>query len=553
LNDFPDRSRRIEWPSPQPVGAEPFVPLWVLLTAVLVLGLAVRWWFLQRAYLIPDADQTIVSLMARHIEAGEHPVFYWGQPYTGSGEAYILAGMFRLFGENNLLPHLLPLAASLAWALLTVTLAWRLYGPGVAALCAGFLIFPSNLLINWGTWAGSGYLEMMALGTGAILLVLPPLKDPENASPFRLPAALLLLGLALWVQPLAAAYVLAVLALLSGRIIAAVREPTRWASGIGLTVVCAAAFAIGMAPLLIFNLQNDWSTVAYLTRRSAHLGLLTILGKSVVSAIPVLLGLAPTTTVQSVFNAFLDTHLLLRVFGLALTVFLLVRGIATWRLALDRLRGLISSLPPGDLALLVLLIALVGGFLSSGWGGEAWSATEPRYLLPLYTALPLLVRVGLPRVIRPVHWSVAAAVTMALCGGTVWVNAAAAPRPDFSPLAALLQTNRVRAVYGDYWTVVPLTYLSGERMVGVAVDDDLGNLHNNRYSPYPRAAAATPHFAWVVQAGSVRQKSVLACLAQFGKQYTTLRWENQVIYLKIGGPAFPWWNGGRCPTESVRP
>ncbi len=433
MNDFSDRSRRIEWPIPQPARVEPPIPLWVLLTAVLVLGLAVRWWLLQRAYLIPDADQTIVSLMARHIEAGEHPVFYWGQPYTGSGEAYILAGIFRLFGENNLFPHLLPLAASLAWALLTVTLAWRLYGQGVAALCACILIFPSNLLIDWGTWAGSGYLEMMALGTGALLLALPPLKELGSANPFRLPAAFLLLGLALWVQPLAAAYVLAVLALLSGRILAAVRDPRGWASGVGLTVVCAAAFALGIAPLLIFNVQNDWLTIAYLTRRAAHIGFLTILGRSIVSACPVLLGLAPTTTVQSVFDQFLNAHVLLRLFGLGLTVYLLVRCLAKWRLGLDRLRGLVSTQPPGDLALLVLLLVLTGGFLSSGWGAEAWSATEPRYLLPLYTALPLLVRVGLPRVVRPVHWWAAAVVTIALCAGTVDVNLGAGPRPDFGP------------------------------------------------------------------------------------------------------------------------
>ncbi len=104
----------------------------------------------------------------------------------------------------------------------------------------------------------------------------------------------------------------------------------------------------------------------------------------------------------------------------------------------------------------------------------------------------------------------------------------------------------MQAVYGDYWTVVPLTYLSGERIVGVAVDDDLGNLHNNRYSPYLRAAAATPHFAWVVQAGSARQNSVLSCLAQFGVHYTTLAWADQVAYTDKGGRAFPWWNGGRC-------
>ncbi len=529
------------------------MPLWALLTAVLVVGLAVRWWLLQRAYLIPDADQTIVSLMARHIEAGEHPVFYWGQPYTGSGEAYVLAGLFRLFGENNLFPHLLPLAASLAWALLTVTLAWRLYGQGVAALCACFLIFPSNLLIDWGTWAGSGYLEMMALGTGALLLALPPLKETGSANPFRLPAAFLLLGLALWVQPLAAAYVLAVMALLGGRILAVFRAPALWPGGVGLTMVCTAAFAIGMAPLLIFNLQKDWATIAYLGRRGAHIGILTILGRSIVWAVPVLLGLAPTTTVQTVFTAFLDTHALLRVFGLGLTVYLLVRCLSKWRIALQRLGGLASTHPPGDLALVVLLVALTGGFLSSGWGAEAWSATEPRYLLPLYTALPLLARVGLPRVIRPVHWWVAAVLTIALCAGTVQVNAGAGSRPDLRPLAALLEAHDVRAVYGDYWTVVPLTYLSGERLVGVAVDDDLGNLHNNRYSPYLRTAAATSRIAWVVQGGSARQKSVLACLVQLSVHYTTLTWDEQVVYTNIGAQAFPWWNGGRCPTEPVAP
>ncbi|MGH2344870.1 MAG: hypothetical protein ACRDG4_06560, partial [Chloroflexota bacterium] len=238
------------------------LPLILLLVIMPAVGFAVRWWLLQRAYLIPDADQTIVSLMARHIEAGEHPVFFWGQPYTGSGEAYILAGLFRLFGEHDLLPHLVPLAASLAWAVLTISLAWRLYGQGVAVLCACFLAFPSNLLIDWGTWAGSGYLEMMALGTGAILLTLPLPADQGNRHPLRLPAAFLLLGLALWVQPLAAAYILAVLALLCGRILAALREPARWGSGLGFVIVCAAAFTAGMAPLLIFNLQNDWATLA---------------------------------------------------------------------------------------------------------------------------------------------------------------------------------------------------------------------------------------------------------------------------------------------------
>jgi hypothetical protein len=534
-------------------GSRAEIPLGLLLVTVLIVGFAIRWWLLQRAYLIPDADQTIVPLMARHIEAGEHPVFFWGQPYTGSGDAYILAGLFRLFGEHVLLPHLVPLAAALAWMMLTVILAWRLYGQGVAVLCACFLAFPSNLLINWGTWAGSGYLEMMALGTGAILLALPLPADQGKSHPYRLPIAFLLLGLALWVQPLAAAYILAVLALLCGRILAARREPAHWGSGLGSAIVCATAFVVGMTPLLIFNLQNDWATLAYLTQRGSHLGILTILGRSVVWTGPALLGLAPATTNPPAFSRFLDTHLLLHIFGLVLTGYLLVRCLCKWRQVLGRLRGLTLTEPSGDLALIVLLIVMVLGFLSSSWGAEEWSATQPRYLLPLYTALPLLIRVALPRTVKPAHWVAAGAVMIALCAGTLYVNGMARPRPDFRPLATLLQAHGVRAVYGDYWTVVPLTYLSGERIVGVAVRDDLGNLHNNRYSPFLRSAAATSRFAWVVAAGSARQASVLQCLRQLHAPYLTLAWEDQVIYTQVGRQAFPWWNGGRCSLESVMP
>ncbi|MGH2386871.1 MAG: hypothetical protein ACRDIE_01605, partial [Chloroflexota bacterium] len=88
---------------------------------------------------------------------------------------------------------------------------------------------------------------------------------------------------------------------------------------------------------------------------------------------------------------------------------------------------------------------------------------------------------------------------------------------------------------------------------GVAVRDDLGNLHNNLYSPYLRTAAATSRFAWVTAAGSARQASVLECLRQLHASYVTLIWEDQVIYTQVDKQAFPWWNGGRCALETAAP
>ena len=527
------------------------VPLGWILGVVLVAGFAVRWWLLWRSYLIPDADQTIVSLMARHIENGERPVFYWGQPYTGSADAYILALLFRIFGEHEVLPHLAPLVASLTWVVLTVRLAWRLYGQGIALICGALLIFPSNLLITWGTWAGSGYLEMMALGTGALLLCLPPGEGSPAAGGWRLPPAFFLLGVALWVQPLAAAYLAAVLSLLFGRMAAAARDRSRWLGGTIQTLACALGLIVGAAPLLIFNLQNHWATLAFLTQRGPHMGILTVAARTVAWTGPVLLGLAPATTSQPVFTQFLAGHLILRGLALGLTVFLLGRVIVYRRQAWGRLRGVLSSQPHGDLALLVLTLVMFAGFLTSSWGAEQWSATQPRYLLPVYTALPLIVRLALPSRIRPWRWVAAGMVAAVLCACALWVNSTAGSRQDLSSVARMLTERGIQTVYGDYWTVIPLTYLSQERVIGVAVRDDLGDLRNNRYSPYLRAAAAARHVAWLVQTGSARQRGVAACFQQLHARYVVVRLGDQVLYDLIGNRAVPWWNGGLCRVEPL--
>ena len=47
--------------------------------------------------------------MARHIAfLGERPVFYWGQPYLGSLEAFTAAPLFRLFDSSTSLLKLVP-------------------------------------------------------------------------------------------------------------------------------------------------------------------------------------------------------------------------------------------------------------------------------------------------------------------------------------------------------------------------------------------------------------------------------------------------------------
>src|SRR5919204_2024735 len=99
------------------------------LAIALAAGLALRLAILASPLGEIDGDEAVVGLMARHIAfLGERPVFYWGQPYLGSLEAFSAAPLFRVFDSSSLALKLVPTAYSLAFAAVSALLARRLFG-----------------------------------------------------------------------------------------------------------------------------------------------------------------------------------------------------------------------------------------------------------------------------------------------------------------------------------------------------------------------------------------------------------------------------------------
>ena len=83
------------------------------LSGLLLIGLWLRLLTLAEIGAL-NADEAIPGLMARHIAwSGETPTFYYGQYYFGALEAYLLAGLFRLFGFHPMLLYVPPVACSL--------------------------------------------------------------------------------------------------------------------------------------------------------------------------------------------------------------------------------------------------------------------------------------------------------------------------------------------------------------------------------------------------------------------------------------------------------
>src|SRR5215467_12916871 len=89
-------------PRAQPTGiGRVGAPIWLgTLVVAGVAGLGIRLW-IDRTWLgVPDSDEAVVGLMARHILDGQLTTFFWGQAYGGSQEALLAAPVFAVFGSS---------------------------------------------------------------------------------------------------------------------------------------------------------------------------------------------------------------------------------------------------------------------------------------------------------------------------------------------------------------------------------------------------------------------------------------------------------------------
>lgn len=223
--------------------------------AAVVAALALRALYLAQIWRVDQAEhpafiaaEGVVGLMARHILAGERPVFYYGQYYMGALEAYGAALAFRLFGESMETLRAVPALFAVLWIPLAGALAARLFGRRAGWLAAALAALPPPFVFVWGFEARGGHAEHVTLTLAALLLCVRVL---ERATPGRLAALGFVVGLALWTNQLIAAY----LPLFAWAVW------TRTAGRRGALKPALAALALGAAPLLYGNVAEPLCTV----------------------------------------------------------------------------------------------------------------------------------------------------------------------------------------------------------------------------------------------------------------------------------------------------
>lgn len=450
---------------------------WAAVALVLAGGIALRIWVYGTEVAAPDSDEAIVGLMARHLLHGEVTTFYWGQPYGGTQEVFLVAPLFALFGTSLAALRVVPIALVLVACVLVWRVGRRLGGERIGLTAAAVLwLWPPYTIAH--TMREYGFYGSNLVY--AALLLLLALRIVERPSPGRVAAFGLVLGLAFWQTAQIIPVALPTIAWTAWKAPRALRHA--WL-GLGCAVV-------GALPWLVWNIRNDWGSLLTRSDLGSYAHGLRLLASPLV---PMLLGLRAPLSAQLLLPKALD-------------YLVYVALAAAFAYGAWRTRHAYASL--------LYVVAVVFVLLWPVSHRVTLLTSHPVYLVVISPVAALLLA-QLARA-DPAAVAVVAAVgvvsVVTLQRMDVWARTDPdhwpPPTPrSFRPLADALDRMGIHDVYANYWIAYKLAFDSRERIIATEYPyTSLVERHGQlvpepppatRYPPWQRRVERAPH-AFVV-------------------------------------------------------
>jgi 4-amino-4-deoxy-L-arabinose transferase-like glycosyltransferase len=462
-----------------------------------------------------NADEAVVALMARHILQGERPLFFYGQAYMGSLDAYLVAAAFQMIGERVLAIRVVQVILFAGVLATSYPMVLRLTGTRhTAVMVALLLVFPPVLLTLYTTTSLGGYGEAMLAGN--LVLWWGHRLGTEDTQHWGLWLAWgLAAGLGFWSMGLVLVYLVPVALWLLWRL-----RARSWRG----YLVAVLGFAIGSLPWWLGNLGHVDTGVAELfgtaIRSTATSG--SFLGNVgtrtfgfFILGLPALLGLRFPWGVEG-------PPLWLAVPALALYLGAVVHSLrrpssrtpsphpSSTHSSYTRAS---HSTPSARPLLWGMCATLFLGFVLTPFGGDP----SGRYFLPLYLPLFIFTAELLTALRQHVgRWAwVLLGVILALnLAGTVQAAVANPPgittqfeaitRVDHHYDAELIDFLRAHGGtrgYANYWVAYPIAFLSQEEIVLVPRLPYKADLRytsrDDRHAPYGKVVEASPTVVYV--------------------------------------------------------
>lgn len=489
----------------------------------LLIGVGFKIWLIISNYLPFNADEAVVALMARHILGGERPIYFYGQSYMGSLDAYLVAGGFALFGQKVSVIRAVQVLLYIFTILTTSYLATRISRtPLSGALAASLMAIPNVNMSLYTSVSLGGYGEMLLIGN---LILITAIKLGEQIQQsFGQSIVWLwfslgfLIGLGFWVFSLTLVYSVPAYLYLIWEIRKYIQLPdrkqglsslkkalTKWlfASGIGLL--------LGAVPCLIFILQAGLQ------------GMLKELSGSAIAGVEKLpwISLIPRRIINTVvlgMSAAVGLRPPWEVRWLALPLAPL--ALATWTGSAIHAYSSLKRAPlsnidnnKNNLVFFGVVITLLAGFTFTPFGADP----SGRYFLPVSIILVLFAAhwlVELGEILGKKIWLICFGISLFHFWGTLeaiksppgglttqfdavtWID-----HSKDEELIQFLSENNLTRGYSNYWVTYPLAFLSGERLIYLPRLpyhlDFRYTSRDDRYKPYQVLVAQADRIAYI--------------------------------------------------------
>ena len=503
---------------------------------------------LLKAVLIPtsaiplDSDEAIPMLMAKHILAGERPLFWYGEDYGGSLDSFLIAGAYSLLGVSVSAARVVQSLEYLGAILFTYLLARRIIHNRFAALATAWLMALPTPLLSLFTTTALLYTIVMLLGSMLLFVGHKLLHESGESLALWLVFGALA-GLAFWTFGILLIYILPVGLLMLSRL-----RRRLWPHYLLATL----AFFLFSSPWWIYNFTHDNAALRVVFESDP---LLTVpMSLRVLSffclGLPTLFGFRYPWAPQIVLPA-----LAWAIFAFYLVV--LALAVRAWyrRFALSGTKGPTGVSASGLTLLWLLVIVWLGLFFSTRFGIDS----SGRYYLPLY--IPLLIFAGVAlATLRQRHRRLALgllilvlgfnllATFLALWQGQPGFTAQMSPTRQFDnrydqDLIAFLKEQGPYG-YSHHWITYKIAFLSDEQVILAAQLPYHSNLRYNprddRYPPYSRQVAASDRPVYVTFQEPYLDRLLRPSFAALGVSYKEQDIGPYRVFYDLSAKVEPW-------------
>lgn len=484
-----------------------------------------------------NADEAVVGLMARHILMGEKPIFFYGQAYMGSLDAFLVAGVFKIFGQAVWGIRLVQIILYLFTILTSYwvgSLFFKSYRTGLIA--ALLLAVPPVNTTLYTTVSLGGYGEALLIGNLILInTALLKAKNVKNATSLWL-AWGFLCGFGLWANGLTLVYSIPAGMWLLFQIL----HNRNWRSVIAIISLVGGGFLGGSLPWWIFAVQNGWSNLIaelfgaavavesepFLMRSLNHFFYFIVLG------LPAAIGLRPPWDVNWL--------------GLPLIPFVLIlwgKVLCDW---FKLTRG--SSL---KWVIEGVFLTLVIGFVFTSFGVDP----SGRYFLPVWVILCVLAGKVFD------EWGKKKIASLALMGVisifNLWGNIQCAlknppglttqfytpARIDMQAMPQVIEFLNERGEfrgYSNYWVAYPLAFLTNEQIIfspRFPYHPDLRYTNrDDRYPLYTKQVEASTKVALITTRNPALDEKLRSLLEERGIEWNEKQIGDFLIYYDLSRP-----------------